>query len=387
MMDILYFDNSATTRVKDEVLDEMLPYFSEEYGNASSSYGIGRNNKKAIEEARKKVAELIGARPKEIYFTASGSESDNTALKGLAYANREKGRHIITTKIEHPAILESCRTLEKQGFRITYLNVDREGKINLQELRKEINRQTILISVMFANNEIGTIQPIQEIARIAKANNIIFHTDAVQAVGNVQINVEDMGIDMLSLSGHKFNGPKGIGALYVRDGVEFKRYIDGGHQERNKRAGTENVPAIVGIGKAAEIAMKNLDEHKKHLEDLRDYYIEQINNQIPGCKLNGSRENRLPGNANFSFKDVDGNAILYELDLKGICVSAGSACSSGSATPSHVLTSIGLNEEWANGTIRATFGEDNTKDEIDYLVKAIKDSVREFRNKKLKDNL
>lgn len=380
-MDGLYFDNSATTKVKDEVLNEMLPYFSQEYGNASSPYGMGRNNKKALEKARKKVAELIGANLKEIYFTSSGSESDNTALKGYAHANKEKGRNIITTKIEHPAILESCKTLEKQGFSITYLNVDKDGIINLQELRKEINHQTILISIMFANNEIGTIEPIREISKIAKANNIVFHTDSVQAAGNIPIDVKSMGIDMLSISGHKFYGPKGIGVLYVRDGINFERYIDGGHQERNKRSGTENVPAIVGIGKAAELAKQNLEEHKNYLEALRDYYIERIFKEIPDCKLNGSRNDRLPGNANFSFKGVDGNAILYDLDLKGICVSTGSACSSGSVAPSHVLTSIGLNEEWANGTIRATFGDDNTKEDVDVLISAIKDSVEKFRNK------
>lgn len=381
-MDILYFDNAATTKVKEEVLTEMLPYFSKEYGNASSAYSIGRSNKKTIEEARKKVADLIGAQSKEIYFTASGSESDNTALKGFAYANKEKGRHIITTKIEHPAILESCKTLEKQGFRITYLNVDKDGIVNLHELRKSINKQTILISVMFANNEIGTIEPIKEIAKIAKANNITFHTDAVQAVGNVQIDVENIAIDMLSLSGHKFNGPKGIGALYVRDGINFDRYIDGGHQERNKRAGTENVPVIIGLGKAAELAKLNLNEHIKYLQELRDYYIEQILMNIPDARLNGARENRLPGNANFSFKGVDGNAILYDLDLKGICVSTGSACSSGNTAPSHVLTCIGLDEEWANGTIRTTFGEDNTKEDVDFLVQTLKECVDKFRKNK-----
>ena len=383
-MDGLYFDNSATTKVKDEVLNEMLPYFSKEYGNASSAYGIGRNNKKAIEKARKKVAELIGANSKEIYFTSSGSESDNTALKGYAYANKEKGRHIITTKIEHPAILESCKSLEKQGFRVTYLNVDKEGIIDLQELRKEINCQTILISVMFANNEIGTIEPIVEISKIARANNIAFHTDSVQAVGNIPIDVKNIGIDMLSISAHKFHGPKGIGALYVRDGINFERYIDGGHQERNKRAGTENVPAIVGMGKAAELAKDNLEEHKNYLESIRDYYIEQITKEILDCKLNGSRNDRLPGNANFSFKGVDGNAILYDLDLKGIYVSTGSACSSGEVNPSYVLTSIGLNEEWANGAIRTTFGDDNTREDVDVLISAIKESVEKFRNEKIK---
>lgn len=382
-MKILYFDNSATTRVKDEVLQEMIPYFSQEYGNASSAYSIGRNNKKHIEEARKKVADLIGATPKEIYFTSSGSESDNMALKGFSYANKQNGNHIITTKIEHPAILESCKTLEKQGFRVTYLNVDKDGLVNLQELRKSINRQTILISIMFANNEIGTIQPIREIAKIAKANNIVFHTDSVQAVGNIEIDVRQIGIDMLSLSGHKFYGPKGIGALYVRDGIKFDKYIDGGHQEKNKRAGTENVAGIVGLGKAAEIAKENLEEHIKYIQNLREYYIQQIEQSIPEAKLNGSREKRLPGNANFSFKGVDGSALLYELDLNGICVSTGSACSLGETAPSHVLSSIGLAEEWSNGTIRTTFGEDNTKEDVDFLVKELKESINKFRNKSL----
>ena len=377
-MDILYFDNSATTKVKKEVLEEMIPYFSEKYGNASSSYSLGRNNKKAIEEARKKVADLIGAKPKEIYFTGSGSESDNTAIKGFAYANRRKGNHIITSKIEHPAILESCKTLEKQGFRVTYLNVDKYGFIDLNELRKSINKETILISIMFANNEIGTIEPIEEIGKIAKANNITFHTDAVQAVGNVPIDVEKYKIDALSMSGHKFYGPKGIGALYVKDGQEFNRYIDGGHQEKNKRAGTENVPAIVGIGKAAELASENLDEHKKYLEEIRDYYIEKLENSMTEIKLNGPKKNRLPGNANFSFKGIDGNAILYDLDLKGICVSTGSACSSGDEAPSHVLTSIGVDKEWINGSIRTTFGEDNTKEDIDFLVKSINESIKKI---------
>lgn len=377
-MNILYFDNAATTKVKEEVLEEMLPYYSNEYGNASSSYSIGRKSKKAIGEARKKVAELIGATAKEIYFTSSGSESDNTALKGVAYANRLKGNHIITSKIEHPAILETCKTLEKQGFRITYLSVDKDGLIDLQELRKSINKNTILISIMFANNEIGTIEPISEIAKIAKANNIIFHTDSVQAVGNVKIDVKQMGIDMLSLSGHKFSGPKGIGALYVKEGIKFDRYIDGGHQERNKRAGTENVPGIVGIGKAAEIANINLNKHIEYLQNLRDYYIEQIEKNIPEARLNGSRENRLPGNANFSFKNVDANAILFDLDEKGICVSTGSACSSGDIAPSHVLTNIGLTEQWYNGAIRTTFGDDNTKEDIDYLVENLKKSIEKY---------
>lgn len=378
-MRVLYFDNSATTKVKDEVLKAMIPYFSEQYGNASSAYSIGRSNKKAIEEARSKVAELIGAKSKEIYFTSGGSESDNTAIKGIAYANKNKGNHIITSKIEHPAILESCKTLEKQGFRITYLDVDSDGVVDLNQLRKSINKHTILISIMFANNEIGTIEPVEEIAKIAKANDIIFHTDAVQAVGNVNINVEKMKIDALSLSGHKFYGPKGTGALYIREGISFERYVDGGHQEKNKRAGTENVPAIVGLGKAAELAKENLTEHINHLTELRDYYINELENNIHGVKLNGSRENRLPGNSNFSFKGLDGNAIMYELDSKGICVSTGSACNSGEAGPSHVLTSIGLDEELINGAVRVTFGEENKKEDVDSLVKSIKECVEKFK--------
>ena len=374
-MSILYFDNSATTRVKEEVLEEMLPYFTEKYGNASSAYSIGRNNKRAIEKARKRVADLICAKPKEIYFTGSGSESDNTALKGFAYANRKKGNHIITSKIEHPAVLESCKTLEKQGYQITYLNVDKDGVIDLNQLRKSINKQTILISIMFANNEIGTIEPIEEISKIAHANNIIFHTDSVQAIGNMEIDVEKMKIDSLSMSGHKIYGPKGIGALYVKEGKDFERFIDGGHQEKNKRAGTENVPAIVGLGKAAELAKQNLNEHIEHLRDLRDYYINKMESLMAGIKLNGPRYKRLPGNANFSFKNIDSNAILYDLDLKGIYVSIGSACNSESTEPSHVLQSIGLGEEWINGAIRISFGEDNTKEDIDFLVKSIKESI------------
>lgn len=384
---MLYFDNSATTKVKEEVLQEMLPYFSESYGNPSSSYSIGRTNKKAIEEARTKVANLIGAHPKEIYFTGSGSESDNTAIKGIAYANKEKGRHIITSKIEHPAVLESCKTLEKQGFKVTYLNVDSDGIVDLQQLRKSINKKTILISIMFANNEIGTIEPIKEIAKIAKANNIIFHSDCVQAVGNIEINVEQMGIDMLSLSGHKINGPKGIGALYVKQGIQFDRYIDGGHQEKNKRAGTENVAGIIGLGKATELAKDNLNEHKNHLKELREYYIEQVEKNIPNCKLNGARNNRLAGNANFSFENVDGNAILYDLDAKGICVSTGSACNSEEPNPSHVLTSIGLDQKWANGTIRVTFGDENTKEDVDYLIKNLKESIENIKAKNTGQNL
>ena len=370
-MNIRYFDNAATTRVKQEVLDEMLPYFKENYGNPSSLYSIGRNSKKAIEEARKKVANLIHCNPNEIYFTGCGSESDNTAIKGIAYSYRKKGKHIITSKIEHPAVLHTCQNLEKQGFNVTYLNVSRQGFINIEELRNSIRNDTILITIMFANNEIGTIQPIETIAKIAKMYNIIFHTDAVQACGNIPIDVKKMGIDSLSLSGHKIYAPKGVGALYVKNGIEFEKILDGGHQEKNKRAGTENVAEIVGLGKACELANINLNEHMKHLKELRDYYIEQVKSKIPEATLNGSMENRLPGNANFSFPNIDGEELLFALDSRGICASSGSACTSGSSEPSHVLSSIGVSDDLAMKALRVTFGEDNKKEDVDYLVNSL----------------
>ena len=380
-MEIRYFDNAATTKVKEEVLKEMFPYFSVEYGNPSSMYSIGRSSRRAIETARKRVAELINCKPKEIYFTSCGSESDNMALKGIAYANKEKGNHIITSKIEHPAILNSCKTLEKQGYRITYLNVDEEGNIDISELENSINEDTILISIMFANNEIGTIEPIEQISKIAKKHNIIFHTDAVQACGNIKIDVKDMGIDMLSLSGHKINAPKGVGALYVREGIEFDRFLDGGHQEKNKRAGTENVAEIVGLGKACEIAKNNLESHINKLKELRDFYINQVEEKIENIKLNGPRDNRLPGNANISFKGVNGSELLLKLDEKGICASAGSACSTGSSSPSHVLTSIGLDSKTAEGTLRVSFSEENSKEDVEYLVENLERIVTELRKK------
>lgn len=380
-MEIRYFDNAATTKVKEEVLKEMFPYFGVEYGNPSSMYSIGRRARKAMETARKRVAELINCQPKEIYFTSCGSESDNMALKGIAYANKEKGNHIITSKIEHPAILNSCKTLEKQGYKITYLNVDEEGNIDINELENAINRDTILISIMFANNEIGTIEPIEQISKIAKKHNIIFHTDAVQACGNIKIDVKEMGIDMLSLSGHKINAPKGVGALYVREGIEFDRFLDGGHQEKNKRAGTENVAEIVGLGKACEIAKNNLETHIHKLKELRDFYISQVEKRIENIKLNGPRDNRLPGNANISFKGVNGSELLLKLDEKGICASAGSACSTGSSTPSHVLTSIGLDSKMAEGTLRVSFGEENSKEDVEYLVDNLENIVIELRKK------
>lgn len=379
-MKIRYFDNAATTRIKEEVLEEMLPYLKGQFGNPSSMYTIGRGARRAVEEARIKVAKLINCTPNEIYFTGCGSESDNTAIKGIAYANSYRGRHIITSKIEHPAVLHTCEVLEKQGFQVTYLDVNSDGLIGLENLRNSIRNDTILITIMFANNEIGTLEPIYEIAKIAKMYNIIFHTDAVQACGNVPIDVKTMGIDLLSLSGHKLYAPKGIGALYVRNGIEFERLIDGGHQEKNKRAGTENVAGIVALGKACELAMINLESHMNYLKNLRDHYIEQVEKRIPNVKLNGSLERRLPGNANFSFEGVDGEALLLNLDAKGICASSGSACSTGSMNPSHVLKAIGLSDMMAEGALRTTFGEENTMEDVDYLVECLEKIVKKLRD-------
>lgn len=378
-MNIKYFDNAATTKISEEVLDEMMPFLKNEYGNPSSMYGIGRSAKKAVEQARKKVANLINCDPSEIIFTGSGSESDNTAIKSIASVLKNSGNHIITSKIEHHAILESCKELEKQGFKITYLNVSKDGYIDLGELKKEITKRTILISIMTANNEIGTIQPVREISKIAKENNIIFHTDAVQAVGNIPIDVKEMGIDMLSLSGHKIHAPKGIGALYVRNKIHFKRFIDGGHQEKNRRAGTENVASIVGLGKACEISKLKLNEHMQKLEQLRDYCISQIEKNIKYVRLNGSLKNRLPGNVNISFQFIEGEAMLLNLDQKGICASSGSACTTGDSNPSHVLKALGLKDEIANGALRLTFSEENTKEDIDYLVKNLIEIVNRLR--------
>lgn len=372
-MDTVYFDNAATTQIKTEVLNEMLPYLTKEYGNASSLYSIGRNAKKAIENARKQVAELINCKPNEIFFTGSGSESDNTAIKGFAYANKEKGNHIITSKIEHPAVIETCKNLEKHGFEVSYIDVDEEGILKLDELEKNIKNTTILISIMFANNEIGTIQPIEEISQIAHSRNITFHTDAVQALGNTIIDVESQKIDMLSLSGHKINAPKGIGALYIKDGIKLEKFINGGHQEKNKRAGTENVAGIVGLGKACQIANRNMEKHIKYLKKLRDYYIDRLKKEFPEkIRINGSMEKRLPGNANISFKNEESSKIIYKLDEKGICVSSGSACSSGNTEPSHVLKAIAVPEEYINCAIRTTFGDNNTFEQIDYLIKCLK---------------
>lgn len=378
-MNTYYFDNGATTKVKEEVLDEMIPYFSENYGNPSSVYGLARDAKRAIESAREKVADLIGAKRQEIYFVGSGSEADNTALKGIAYSSKFNKKHIITTKIEHPAILDTCKFLEKQGFRITYLNVDDKGFVDLNELKSQICDETILISVMLANNEIGTIEPIEDIANIAKEKGIIFHTDAVQAVGNVKIDVNKMGIDMLSLSSHKIYGPKGVGALYVKENIKFEKIMNGGHQEKNKRAGTENTAGIVGLGKAAELAKKNQEDHVNIIKDLRDYYIQKVTKIIPSIRINGPLNARLPGNSNISFKGINGNDLLLELDNVGICASSGSACTSKDPAPSHVLTAIGLEEDMIKGALRVTFGDFNTKDEVDYLVENLEKAVKKLR--------
>lgn len=378
-MEVKYFDNSATTRVKDEVFKEMIPYLSIEYGNPSSLYSIGRSAKRAISEARRRVASLINCSPEEIYFTSCGSESDNTALKGIAYANKEKGNHIITSKIEHPAILNSCKSLENKGFKISYIDVDKDGMLNLEKLESEITDQTTLISIMYANNEIGTIEPVKEIAQIAHSHGIIFHTDAVQAVGNIPIDVRKMNIDMLSLSGHKLYAPKGIGALYVKSGIEFERFMDGGHQEKNKRSGTENVAEIVALGKACQIAEKNIEQYQQKLKNLRDYCLNKIQEKIPDIYINGTMERRLPGNINISFKDLNSGELLLRLDEVGICASGGSACSSKEASPSHVLTAIGLPNELSKGALRLTFGDYNSIEDVDYLVENLVRIVEEMR--------
>ena len=378
-MKIRYFDNAATTKVKKEVLDKMFPYLTQEYGNPSSLYKLGRIARAGVEEARKQVSTLLNCDKNEIYFTSGGTESDNTALKGIMYLEKNKGKHIITSKIEHPAILNTCKTLEENGYKVTYLNVDKEGIINIEELNNCITKDTVLISIMFANNEIGSIQPIEKIGEIANKRGIIFHTDAVQACGNVEIDVKKLKIDMLSLSGHKIGATKGIGALYVKNNIEFKNLIDGGHQERDKRAGTENVPGMVGLGEACKIAKSNMDKHIHQLKELRDAYFTQISNNVSDIKINGSIKYRLPGNSNISFKNMNGDELLARLDEKGICASAGSACSSGSHMPSHVLTAIGLTREYAEGTLRVTFGDDNTKEDVDYLVTNLIKIVQDAR--------
>ena len=375
----IYMDHAATTYVKPEVLEAMLPYFSQKFGNPSSIYMLGRESKKAIEEARERTAVALGAQAKEIFFTGSGTEADNWAIKGVAYANRQKGKHIITTAIEHHAVLHTCQYLESDGFEVTYLPVNEHGLVTPEQVRAAIKPETILITIMFANNEIGTIQPIEEIGKVAKEKGVYFHTDAVQAVGNVNIDVEKMNIDLLSLSAHKFYGPKGIGALYIRKGTKLTSFLHGGAQERGRRASTENVAAIVGLGKAIEIAARNVDEYNKKLLALRDYAIEEIQKRIPFVRLNGDRYSRLPGNVNFSFEFIEGESLLLMLDMKGFAASSGSACTSGSLDPSHVLLAIGLPHEIAHGSLRLTFGEDNTREEVDFLLETLPDIVQRLR--------
>ena len=377
---MIYLDNAATTKTAPEVVDAMLPYFSEYYGNASTIYSLGAESKKAMDHARQTIADSLGAKPEEIYFTAGGSESDNWALKATAEAYASKGKHIITTKIEHHAILHTCEYLEKRGFEITYLNVDRDGLISLDELKASIRPDTILISVMFANNEIGTIEPIAEIGEIAKEHGVLFHTDAVQAYAQVPIHVDEMHIDMLSASGHKLNGPKGIGFLYIRKGVKIRSFVHGGAQERSRRAGTENIPGIVGLGAAVERAMRIMDSKTRKEIELRDYLIGRLENEIPHCWLNGHRTKRLPNNINFSFLFIEGESMLIMLDMKGICASSGSACTSGSLDPSHVLLAIGLKHEEAHGSLRLTLSEDSTKEEMDIVAEEVKKIVQRLRD-------
>ena len=379
MKKLIYLDNAATTKTAPEVVETMLPYFSEYYGNASSIYEFGAKSKEAIAKARETIANALGANENEIYFTAGGSESDNWALKATAEAYKDKGNHIITSKIEHHAILHTCEYLEKNGFEVTYLDVDENGVVKLDQLKAAIRPTTILISIMFANNEIGTIEPIAEIGKIAKEHNILFHTDAVQAFGQVPINVEELHIDMLSASGHKLNGPKGIGFLYIRKGVKIRSFIHGGAQERKRRAGTENVPGIVGFGKAVELAVSSMEERTAKERELRDYLMSRILKEVPFSRVNGSRTSRLPNNANFCFQFIEGESLLIMLDMEGICGSSGSACTSGSLDPSHVLLAIGLPHEIAHGSLRLTLGADTTREDIDTTVEAVKKIVAQLR--------
>lgn len=376
----IYMDNAATTPVRDEVLDTILPYFKEFYGNASSVYSIAKESKKALEKAREQVAKGIGAKAEEIYFTAGGSESDNMALRGVAEALAKKGNHIITTKIEHHAILHTGEYLEKHGCEVTYLSVDEFGKISLDELEKSIRPETILISVMFANNEIGTIQPIAEIGKLAHEKGILFHTDAVQAVGHVAIDVNEMNIDLLSMSGHKLGAPKGIGAIYIRKGVPIQPLIFGGAQEKKKRAGTENIPGIVGLGKAVELAVGEMETETKRLHHLRDKLINGILEKVPYSRLNGHPTDRLPGNCNISFGYIEGESMLLLLDALGIAASSGSACTSGSLDPSHVLMAIGLPHEIAHGSLRLTLDRGNTEKEVDFILDKIPEVVQKLRD-------
>ncbi len=379
-VDRIYMDNAATTRVTEPVFEAMRPYFGEIYGNPMSVHSFGREARKGVEEARRQVAAALNAEPSEIYFTGCGTESDNWAIRGAAYANLRKGKHLITTQIEHHAVLHTCEQLEREGFNVTYLPVDEFGIVRMDALKDAIRPDTTLISVMAANNEIGTIQPIEEIAKLAKERGILFHTDAVQAIGSLSFDVKAMGIDLLSLSGHKFHAPKGVGALYIRNGVRLQRLIQGGAQERTQRAGTENVASIVGLGKAIAMAAENIDRHNAQLTAVRDRLIDRILAEIPYTRLNGHRTQRLPGNCNISFRFIEGESLLLALDLKGIAGSSGSACTSGSLDPSHVLLAIGLPHEIAHGSLRLSLSEENTIEQADRVVDALKEIVARLRS-------
>lgn len=376
----IYLDNSATTPLKKEVLDAMLPYLTEHYGNPSSIYKIGQESKLAIEKARTQVATALGAKEREIFFTSCGTEADNWAIKGIALAKSKNGKHIITSKIEHHAVLHTLESLEKQGFSVTYLDVDEHGKISLDDLRASIRPDTILITIMTANNEVGTIQPIAEIGKIAKEHGVLFHTDAVQAIGSIKIDVHEMNIDLLSLSAHKFGGPKGVGALYVRNNVRPEIFIHGGAQERARRAGTENVASIIGLGKAISLACENIEEKSKRISLMRDRLIKEISEKIPYTKLNGHPTDRLAGNVNFSFEFIEGESLLLLLDLNGIAASSGSACTSGSLDPSHVLLAMGLPHEIAHGSLRLSIGEINTDEDIDKVLEVLPGIVQRLRD-------
>ncbi len=375
----IYFDHAATTPVCKEALEKMLPYFTEIYGNPNSQHAYGRESAKAVDEARDSIANIINAKPSEVYFTAGGTESDNWALRGVANANKNKGKHIIISPIEHAAMIVTAKALEKLGFEIEFMKVDSEGFVDLEHLKSIVRKDTIFVGCMLANNEVGTIEPIKEIAEIAHSVGAVCFTDAVQAAGVLKIDVKDLGVDIMSMSSHKIYGPKGVGALYIRNGVKVESILTGGHQERMKRGGTTNVPAIVGFAKAFEIANEELDKNFKYVSSLRDHFIDRVLNEVPFVKLNGPRQNRLPANADFSFKFIEGESILFSLDLAGICVSSGSACSSGSLEPSHVLLSLGLPEELAHGSIRFSFGKHNTIEEVDYAVETIKSAVKRLR--------
>lgn len=377
---IIYLDNAATTRTKPEVVEAMLPYFTEKFGNPSSVYEFAGQNKAAVTQARETIGKALNAKAADIYFTAGGTEADNWALKATMEAYKEKGNHLITTKIEHHAILHTCEYLEKYGYEVTYLDVDENGLVDLQQLKESIRPTTVLISVMYANNEIGTVQPIKEIGQIAKEHGVLFHTDAVQAFGQIPIDVVEEHIDMLSASGHKLNGPKGIGFLYIRKGLKLRSMIHGGGQERKRRAGTENVPGIVGFGKAVELAMANMEAKQEKERELRDYLITRVLAEIPYTRLNGHRTKRLPNNSNFSFQFIEGESLLIMLDMKGICASSGSACTSGSLDPSHVLLAIGLPHEIAHGSLRLTLSEETTREELDYTIEQLKSIVANLRN-------